>query len=308
MKHKIQIIFIAFWTLNLFSQTMVKVEPDNEKNKYFYLRFLDENDMFLSTKMRDQNGFYNLKSLRTKEITTCRVYLDDCRFIKIDKNLDLKSNDTLIIKLKPNPNCNDKIYPKDVIVKNCRFYDYMPYIPKEFDKLSDLPLDIVNKAKKHLSANINKKFLKKIYFKRAQLLDSIKFNKDRKINKLERRFHYYICFAFSNLSKGIGEYTFNIECDEFGNIINEMQIPKNKLDVNKLVALKEILDSIEIKNIYSKERTNIDFDFDNEYNIFVWKFTNNEYLPKNELVVKEYLFNAHNGKFIEIKVHGGTWD
>lgn len=286
---------------------MVKVLPNNEKNKHFLLLFLDENDRHLSTEMRDQNGFYNLKSLRTKKITTCRAYLDDCRFIKIDKNLDLKSNDTLIIKLKPNPNCKYKTYPKDVIVQNCTFYDW-PYIPQEFDKLSDLPLDIVDKAKKHLSANINKKFLKKIYFKRAQLLDSIKFNKDRKINKLERRFHYYICFAFSNLSKGIGEYTFNIECDEFGNIINEMQIPKNKLDINKLVGLKEILNSIKNKDIYNKDRTTIDFVYYYERNIFVWELTNCKHLPKNELICKRSFFNAHDGKFIETKISKGTWD
>ena len=162
---------------------MVKVLPNNEKNKHFLLLFLDENDRHLSTEMRDQNGFYNLKSLRTKKITTCRAYLDDCRFIKIDKNLDLKSNDTLIIKLKPNPNCKYKTYPKDVIAKNCRFYDYMPYIPKEFDKLNDLPLDIVNKAKKHLSANINKKFLKKYISKEHNC--SIAFNIIKPIKKIK---------------------------------------------------------------------------------------------------------------------------
>lgn len=307
MKKTIQII-ILLWSSSLMSQTIVKIEPDDEKNKYISCYLLDENDMMLTLSFKDKNGFYDLRNIKTDSLKTYRLYLDDSRFMKIDREINLKKSDTLIIKLKPSKNCDCKTYPKNVFVKKCTFYDFGTYIGKSYRNIDELPLIVIKKAKKYLLSNVGKKFYKNIYFKKAQVLDSVSYNKSLKYNKMKNHLHYYLCFGFSNLSKGIGEYTFNIECDEFGNIINDMKLPKKNLDVNKLVSLKEIINSIENNNLYDKEKSNINFDYYFEKNIFVWKLKNCEYLPKNELICKESIFNAHNGKFIEIKIYKGTWD
>ena len=306
MKKIIQII-ILFCALHSFSQTIIKVEPDEDKNKYFSLYLLDENDIMKSLGFKDNNGFNNLNSLKLDSLKTYRLYLDDSRFIKIDKILNLKSKDTLIIKLKPNPNCNCKTFPKDVLVMNCPYYNFGAYIAKEPRNLDELPLLISTKVKDYLKSRVGKKFYNNIYFKKGQIIDSIPYKKYFENSKMETRYHYFLCFAFSNLEKGIGEYTSNIELDEFGNIINDIKLPKKNKDINRLVSLNKIKNKAILEKFYIQDKTKIEMNYDFKKNILIWKFINEEYKPSGKYYQKELIFNAHNGKYIELKINEGTW-
>jgi hypothetical protein len=304
MKKLIQIITL-FCTLNSFSQTIIKVETydDDEKNKYFSPHLIDENNEWDSLGFQDENGFFNLKHLKLDSLKTYRLYLDDSRFIKIDNKLNLKINDTLIVKLKPNPNCNCKTFPKDVFVKNCPFYETGSYKPLNPRRLDELPINISQNVKNYLLSRVGEKFYKKIYFKEGKIIDSIFYKR----HNMETRYLYILCFAFSNIEKGIGEYTANIEVDEFGKIITNIDLPKNTSTINKLVSLKETKKKAIIRKFYVEEKTKIELIYDESKNILVWKFTNEEYKSNNTYIQKTLTYNAHNGKYLDLNVGEGQW-
>lgn len=304
MKKLIHILSI-FCFLNSFAQTIIKVETydDDEKHKYFLPHLIDEKDMASSLGTEDANGFYNLKYLKLDSLKTYRLYFDDSRFIKIDKKLNLKNNDTLIVKLKPNPNYNPKIFPKDVIVINCPFYDVYPYMPKIATRLDDLPLNISQKVKDYLLSRVGEKFYKKIYFKEGKIIDSIFCKR----HNMETRYLYILCFAFSNIEKGIGEYTSTIEVDEFGKIIKDIDLPiKNPL-INNIISLKETKNKAINRKFYVEEKTKIELNYDVSKNILVWKFTNEDYKSNNTFLQKILRYNAHNGKYLDLNIAERQW-
>jgi hypothetical protein len=306
MKKFIQIITL-FCFFNSFAQTIIKVESYDEKHKYLSPRLIDENDIMGLLGFEDDNGFYNLKNLKLDSLKTYRLYLDVPQFLKIDKKLNLKNNDTLIVKLKPNPNCNCKTFPKDVLVMNCPYYSFGAYIAKEPRSLEDLPLNISLKVKNYLLSRVGEEFYKKIYFKRGQIIDSIPYKKYFKNSQMKTRYYYYLCFAYSNMEKGIGEYCSNIELDESGNIIKDIDFPKKNSAINKLVSLQEIKNKAINRKFYVKEKTKIELSYDESKNILVWKFTNEDYKPNNTFLQKILRYNAHDGKYLDLNIAEGQW-
>ena len=308
MKKIIQ-IFILLFALNSFAQTKIKFESEKKESNINYILpyLLDENDIMNSLGFKDKNDFYNLKSIKLDSLKTYRLYLDNPWFIKIDEKLNLKSNDTVIVKLKPNPNCNCKTFPKDVLLMNCPYYSFGAYTAKEPRNLDELPLNILTKVKDYILLKVGKKFYKNVYFKQGQIIDSIPYKKYFEKFKMETRYHYYLCFAYSNVDKGIGEYTSNIELDEFGNILKDINFPKNNFDINKLVSLKEIKRKAINEKFYIEEKTKIEMNYDSNKNILIWKFINKEYKSNGVYIEKELIYNAHNGKYLDLKVIEGQW-
>lgn len=302
---KLLYILSLFCFLNSFAQTMIKVETydDDEKHKYFLPHLIDENEMGSSLGTEDDNGFYSLKYLKLDSLKTYRLYLDDSRFIKVDKKLNLKNNDTLIVKLQPNPNYKPKTFSKDVILINCPFYDVYPYMPKIATRLDDLPLKVSQKVKDYLLSRVGEKFYKQIYFKEGKIIDSIFYKR----HNMETRYLYILCFSFSNIEKGIGEYTSNIEVDEFGKIIKDIDLPiKNPL-INNIISLQETKNKAVNRKFYVKEKTKIELNYDVSKNILVWKFTNEDYKSNNTFLQKILRYNAHNGKYLDSNIAEGQW-
>ena len=99
MKKIIQLI-ILLYSLNSFTQTIVKVEPDESKNKYFSIYLLDENDIMSTLGFKDSNGFYNLKNIKLDSLKTYRLYLDDTRFFKNRPKIKLKKKRHFNCKIK----------------------------------------------------------------------------------------------------------------------------------------------------------------------------------------------------------------
>lgn len=307
MKKIIQAI-IFLWALNSFSQTVIKVEPDEEKNKYFNYSLLDQDDITHHMGVNEKDGFYNLKNLKLDSLKTYRLYLDDPRFVKIDQELNLKTNDTLIIKLKPNPNCNCKSFPVDVFVSGCPYYSFGAYTPKEPRNLdTDVPFMISQRVKDYLRLRVGEDFYKNIYFKKGQIIDSIPYKKYSKNGKITTRYHYYLCFAYSNIDKGIGEYTSNVELDEFGNTLKDINFPKNNSQINQFVSFKEIKNKAIAKKFYNKETTKIEMYYEPTKNILIWKFINQEYKPHGVFLINELTYNAHTGEYLDLKVSEGRW-
>lgn len=69
-------------------------------------------------------------------------------------------------------------------------------------RLNDLPLNISQKVKDYLLYRVGEKFYKKIYFKEGKIIDSLFCKK----HNMETRYLYILCFAFSNIEKGISHY------------------------------------------------------------------------------------------------------
>ena len=190
---------------------------------------------------------------------------------------------------------------------NCPYYSFGAYIAKEPRNLNELPLLISEKVKEYLKSRVGEKFYRNMYFKKGQIIDSIPYKKYFEKSNMETRYHYYLCFAFSNLEKGIGEYTSNVELDEFGNIINDIKLPKKNKDIYKLISLKNIKNKAILEKFYIQDKTKIEMDFDSDKNILIWKFINEEYKPNGIYIQKELIYNAHNGKYINLKINEGNW-
>jgi hypothetical protein len=303
-------IFILLLKLNSIAQTKIKFESEKkELNINFILpKLLDENDIMHSLGFKDKNNFYNLKTLKLDSLKTYRLYLDNPWFLKVDEKLNLNNYDTLIVKLKPNPNCNCKTFSKDLLVMNCPYYNFGTYIAKEPRNLNELPYHISSKVKEYILSKVGKKFYKNVYFKKGQIIDSIPYKKYFANSKMNIRYHYYLCFAYSNPEKGVGEYTSNIELDEFGNILKDIDFPNNNSNINKLVSLSEIKKKAILNKFYIQENTKTEMNYESNKNILIWKFINEEYLPNGIFIQKELIYNAHNGKFLDIKTIQGIWE
>lgn len=288
---------------------MIKFETnENKQDPYILPKLLNENDVMEFLGFKDNNDFYDIKtSKKLDTLKTYRLYLDNPRFIKIEEKLNLKSKDTLIIKLQTNPNCNCKTFTKDVLVMNCPYYSFGAYIAKEPRNLDELPLTLSQKIKNHLLNRVGKKFYKNIYFKKGQIIDSIPYKKYSQKSKMKTRFHYYLCFAYTNIKKGIGEYTSNIEIDENGNIIKEIDFPIDNRLINNIVSLKEIKDIAIKEKFYIEENTKIEMAYDSDKNLLIWIFKNKEYKPNGVYIEKELIYNAHNGNYIDLKINTGQW-
>ena len=124
---------------------------------------------------------------------------------------------------------------------------------------------------------------------------------------METQYLYILCFAFSNIEKGIGEYTSNIEVDEFGKIITDINLPKKTTIINKLVSLQETKNKVINRKFYVEEKTKIELNYDESKNILVWKFTNEEYKSDNTFLQKILRYNAHNGKYLDSNINKGEW-
>lgn len=304
MRKFVQVI-ILFCFFNSFSQSIIKVETydNDDKHKYFLPHLIDEEDKAFVLGIEDSNGFYNLKPLKLDSLKTFRLYLDDSRFVKVDKKLNLKSNDTLIVKLEPNQNCNCKSFSKDLIVMNCPFYDLYPYIPKRTRKLDDLPLNVSQKVNDYLLSRVGEKFYKNIYFKEGETIDSTLYKR----YNAKTRYHYILCFAFSNIEKGIGEYTSNIEVDEFGKIIKDINLPKENEAINNLIGLKDVKSKAINRKFYREGITKTELNYDVNKNILVWIFTNEYYKPDGVFLQKVLQYNAHNGAYLDLSNTEGRW-
>ena len=124
---------------------------------------------------------------------------------------------------------------------------------------------------------------------------------------METRYLYILCFAFSNIEKGIGEYTSTIEVDEFGKIIKDIDLPiKNPL-INNIISLKETKSKAINRKFYVEEKTKIELNYDVSKNILAWKFTNEDYKSNNTFLQKILRYNAHNGKYLDLNIAEGQW-
>jgi len=124
---------------------------------------------------------------------------------------------------------------------------------------------------------------------------------------METRYFYILCFAFSNIEKGIGEYTSTIEVDEFGKIIENIDLPINNPLINNIISLKETKNKAINRKFYVEEKTKIELNYDVNKNILVWKFTNEDYKSNNTFVQKILRYNAHNGKYLDLNIAEGQW-
>lgn len=288
------------------SQTVIKIKTYDEKlHKYFLAILVDSTNIETPLGIKEENGFYNLKYARLDSLKIYRLYLDDARFKKISIKLNIKSKDTIIVNLEPNPDCNCKTFAPNLIVKNCQFYETGSYVPEIVRRLEYLPKIISVKLEQYLIQIVGKKFYKRLYFKRAQIINTSQYGSDYYDQK--SKFHYKVCFAFSDTKNGLGEYTSIIELDDFGNITDQVNLPKNNNDLNYLQSIDKLKFTPEVKTFYKEGKTKIDIAYEPIRNILVWKFIN-EYNEDNGVYLEQQLiFNAHNGKFIELKDIHGQW-
>lgn len=192
-------------------------------------------------------------------------------------------------------NLKDSLY-----VKNCSHYNFGKYVAAEYETLNQIP-KVSSIIKKYLSNRVHPYYLNKMYFKKAQVIDSIPFKKEFPKAEMKTRFHYFLCFAFSDSNKGIGEYTSNLEIDEHGNIIKDIEFPKRTASNSYLASLQKIKKELIRKGFYRYNSTKIDLIYETNKDLLIWHFINEEVKENGELFQHIMSYNAHTGNYLSIE-------
>lgn len=302
------IIFLNCFT-NLFCQTTVKlIDSDTNKNYSSYgFEILDENNLFYSLGHKDENRFYDLKKKQLDTSKTYYYHLDQSKYERIKSKIDFNRNDTIILYAKLDPDFKYKKLNKKLVINKCPYYSFGQYRAFEPRNLDEIPDLISNKLRIHLTKILGVKFYKKLYFTGGQVIDSTAYKKYFTKSDMNVSNYYYLGFAFSYPKKGLSEYCSYIKLDESGNILNDIQLPKNYEYINNLISVELVKKKALEKEFYKEGSTKIQLEYDEKRNVLVWKFINEYYKPKGLYIKNELIYNAHNGKHIETLNFEGSW-
>ena len=191
--------------------------------------------------------------------------------------------------------------------------------PYEIRTYNDLPKKISCKVKKYLKKRVGKKLYDDFQLIGGRIinLERLKIrNKGWETSKTK----YELCFAYRDLNADINMYAVSMKLDEKGNILKNIEFPivNKRLEFLKIVSLKKIKKiavekrmfvekRIFKKGEYIKDETEIKMDYDKDNNILIWKFINHIQYSNHTTLNKIFSFNAHDGKFIDLKSTKGTW-
>ena len=213
----------------------------------------------------------------------------------------MSKNDTLTIILSKDTNMNyNKSFDKKMYVSPPLFFNYS-YAFDEYRKINEIPKEIKTKTIKFLQKKINYNYFNEIYFKKGIVIDSNYLVNSSEKKNMKTKLEYYLCFAYSNIKKGIGEYVFIVKTDQEGKILNNIEFPTKSNHNNNIIQLEKIKEKAVKKGFFQDTETDIDLTYDINNNILVWVFTKKEHIKDVEWKESKLLYNAHNSKLITLK-------
>ena len=277
----------------------------NQPVSGIYANIYKNENSFSNCGCSNKNGYY---SLRVREIDTTANYqlsLNYPKYKPVWEEIDLNKPDTLIIHLKKDEyyiEQSDSLYSK-----GCSSILFMRYYPREPRSFNELPKSIAERVKQYIEKRVGFKMSNNFELVDGQIINLEKYYELSPNSSCKAA--YYLCFSYRNLNAGISMYTSKIELDEDGNILKDLEFP---LIINdsvpiQLISFNRIKEIAFEQKFYNPGKSEIEMGYNSQKNILVWKFESTDYHNDNTFTERTYIYNAHNGHFMEEKISKGEW-
>lgn len=298
---------IILSALSSFSQTTVRFinAESNEPVSGIYSYIFKNMNSFVNCGCSNEDGYYTPYILKLDSTVDYQFSLNYARYEPVWKEINLLKHDTLIIQLK-----RDTYYIADcdsLFSKRSSIYFWEKYTPKRIRSYNDVPPNIATKVKSYLKERVGYDIMNDFNLVDGQIVDLYEFNKYFPGSNIKTS--YYLGISYRNLSLGISMYASNLELDENGDIVKDLQFPivSNDTIPFKFFSLKYIKQKAFKEGFYFPDKTKIDMEYDPERNILLWKFIN-ESNNGHTFEREQILYNSYSGEFIDRKTNKWIMD
>ncbi len=306
MKKAIIILFLLN-SLSSFSQTTFRFinGETNEPMSGVYSKIYKNENSFVNCGCCNEQGYY---TPYIREFDTTAQYQFSLNFMKykpVWKGIDLTKSDTLTIQV-----FKDDYYIENsdsLFTKRSNGYSWGKYTPREIRSFRDIPENIAEKVKDYLKKRVGNELANDFELVAGQIMELDEFKEY--FPGSTRKTAYYLGLSYRNLNKGISMYASNLELDENGDVVKDLQFPivSNDTIPFMIYSFKKIKQKAQREEFYFPGKTKIDMECDPEKNILLWTFINEEFFKDNTFKRKHNYYNAHNGEYIGEKTDKGEW-
>lgn len=306
MKKAIVILFFLNF-LSCFGQTTFKFIDGESKTPLsgIYSTIYKNENSFVNCGCSNERGYYTPYILKFDSTAQYQFSLNYIKYKPVWKNIDLSKRDTLVINV-----FKDEYYIENcdsLFTKMSPYYSWGQYTPRQIRSFNDIPQNIANKVKEYLRERVGNNLTNDFELVNGQIIELDKFNKY--FHDPTRKTAYYLGLSYRKLSFGISMYASNLELDENGNVVKDLQFPIVSEDtvLFMIYSFKKIKQKAQREEFYSPGKTKIDMEYDPERNILQWTFINQESFTDHTFTEKRNYYNAHNGEYIGEKIFNGVW-
>lgn len=306
MRRAIIILFL-FNSLSSFSQTafrFINGETTEPISGVYSNIYKDENS-FLNCGCSSEQGYYTPYFGKYDSTAQYHFSLNFMKYKPIWKEIDLTKSDTLTIRFfKDNyyiENCDS------LFTKRSSHYSWEKYTPRKIRSFKDIPENIEEKVRNYLKERVGNELANDFELVAGQIMELDEFKEYFPNSTLKTA--YYLELSYRNLNKGISMYASNLELDENGEVVKEIQFPvlANDNYPFEIYSFKRIKQKAKQDEFYFPDKTEIDIKYDSNKNILMWRFVNDKFTTDGKLKRKQNYYNAHNGEYIGEKINNGAW-
>ncbi len=306
MKRAIIILFLLN-SLSSFSQTTFRFinGETNEPMKGVYSNIYKNENSFVNCGCCNEQGYYTPYIREYDSTAKYQFSLNFMKYKPVWKEVDLTKNDTLVIQV-----FKDDYYIENsdsLFTKRSSHYSWGKYTPREIRSYRDIPDNIAEKVKDYLKKRVGNEFADDFELVAGQIMELDEFKEY--FPGSTRKTAYYLGLSYRNLNKGISMYASNLELDENGNVVKDLQFPIIEKDTCtfEIYSFKKIKQTAQQEKFYYPDKSKIDMEYDSDKNILMWSFINDEFTADGKFKRKQNYYNAQNGEYIGEKINNGVW-
>ena len=306
MKNTINILFLLI-SLSSFSQNTFRFicGETNEPMSGVYSNIYKNENSFVNCGCCNGDGYYTPYIRKFDSTAQYQFSLKSLKYKPVWKEIDITKNDTLVIY----------VFKDDYYIENCdslftkrsSIYSWGKYTPRRIRSYKDIPENIAVKVKEYLKTRVGDELTNNIELVSGQIIELDEFKEYFPTST--RKTAYYLGLSYRNLDKGISMYASNLELDENGNVVEELQFPivANDTCAFEIYSFKKIKQKAQQEEFYNPDKSKIDMEYDSDNNILMWNIINDQFSKDGKFTRKQNYYNAHNGKYIGEKTNNGEW-
>lgn len=239
---------------------------------------------------------------------------EDAFFLSIDKQnyypvwieVDLKSKDTLLVQLEPDPNYRGE--EKGLFYSWCGIPVMQKYYSKPFRQWDEIPEQTSKEIKLEMEHRLGKEAFSKVYISNAHIFETDRMTElGIPHNYPPGTISYRICFSFSDPEKGISQFTADGVFMRDGSVIKVPLLPQYELWKSTQENSWNVLSIEEIKikaldefgkSILEKDPS---FQVYSRGNTFTWVFSQDlGRSPNGATLIKEIHYDAFSGEILAV--------
>ncbi len=270
-----------------------------------YSNIYKNENSFVNCGCCNEQGYYTPYIREYDSTAQYQFSLNFMKYKPVWKEIDLTKSDTLVI-----PVFKDDYYIENsdsLFTKRSSIYSWGKYTPRRIRSYNDIPENIAAKAREYLKARVGNEIASNFELVSGQIIELNEFKEY--FPGSTHKTAYYLGLSYRNLDKGISMYASNLELDENGNVVKELQFPiiANDTCAFEIYSFKRIKQKAQQEKFYSPDKSKINMEYDSDKNILMWEIINDKFSQDGKFTRKQYYYNAHNGEYIGEKINNGEW-